>query len=203
MGRHRRRLVSAFTSASLARARFESVFRRIQNRPLLEVAQMCVNPRNVNVSGFPSPRAARSRAARRPNPASRVLPGCSSSPNRANLPPSSTRNRSASYARGAVAVDERLRTTNPRVWAAGDVTGAPQFVYVSAYQGALAAGNALLGEGVEADLTGLPRVIFTSPPPPVPGSPRPRPARPTTRSPPRSCPPPRCPGRWSTTTPPG
>jgi len=70
----------------------------------------------------------------------------------------------ATDARGAVVTDAQLRTTSPRVWAAGDVTGAPQFVYVSAYQGALAAGNALLGEGQEADLTGLPRVIFTSPP---------------------------------------
>jgi mercuric reductase len=66
--------------------------------------------------------------------------------------------------RGAVVVDGQLHTTNPRVWAAGDVTGAPQFVYVAAYQGALAAGNALLGEDQEADLTGLPRVIFTTPP---------------------------------------
>ncbi len=65
--------------------------------------------------------------------------------------------------RGAVVTDTRLRTANPRVWAAGDVTGAPQFVYVSAYHGALAAGNALLGEDAEADLTGLPRVIFTTP----------------------------------------
>lgn len=70
----------------------------------------------------------------------------------------------ATDARGAVVVDGRLRTTNPAVWAAGDVTGAPQFVYVAAYHGALAAGNALLGEDQEADLTGLPRVIFTSPP---------------------------------------
>jgi mercuric reductase len=70
----------------------------------------------------------------------------------------------ATGARGAVAVDDRLLTTNARVWAAGDVTGAPQFVYVSAYHGALAAGNALLGEDTPADLTGLPRVIFTSPP---------------------------------------
>jgi mercuric reductase len=34
--------------------------------------------------------------------------------------------------RGAVVTDDRLQTTNPRVWAAGDVTGAPQFVYVAA-----------------------------------------------------------------------
>ena len=70
----------------------------------------------------------------------------------------------ATDTRGAVVTDAQLRTANPRVWAAGDVTGAPQFVYVSAYQGALAAGNALLGEGQEADLAGLPRVIFTTPP---------------------------------------
>jgi len=67
-------------------------------------------------------------------------------------------------ARGAVVTDQRLRTASPRVWAAGDVTGAPQFVYVSAYHGALAAGNALLGEDRPADLAGLPRVIFTTPP---------------------------------------
>ncbi len=67
-------------------------------------------------------------------------------------------------ARGAVLTDAQLRTANPKVWAAGDVTGAPQFVYVAAYQGALAAGNALLGEDAEADLAGLPRVIFTTPP---------------------------------------
>ena len=65
--------------------------------------------------------------------------------------------------RGAVVVDEQLRTTNPRVWAAGDVTPAPQFVYVSAYEGALAADNALLGAGRHVDLLGLPRVTFTSP----------------------------------------
>lgn len=65
--------------------------------------------------------------------------------------------------RGAVVVDDRLRTTNPRVWAAGDVTGSPQFVYVSAYQGALAADNALSSAARPADLSALPRVTFTSP----------------------------------------
>lgn len=66
-------------------------------------------------------------------------------------------------ARGAVVVDDQLRTTNPSVWAAGDVTAAPQFVYVSAYEGALAADNALLAAGRRVDFTGLPRVTFTSP----------------------------------------
>lgn len=66
-------------------------------------------------------------------------------------------------ARGAVKVDEQLRTTNPKVFAAGDVTGHPQFVYVAAYEGNLAARNALDGEDLRVDFTSLPRVIFTSP----------------------------------------
>lgn len=65
--------------------------------------------------------------------------------------------------RGAVVVDETLRTTNPRVWAAGDVAGAPQFVYVAASEGALAAENSLTGAGRRVDFTALPRVTFTSP----------------------------------------
>lgn len=65
--------------------------------------------------------------------------------------------------RGAVAVDAGLRTSNPRVWAAGDVTGAAQLVYVSAYHGALATRNALLGADRRVDYTGLPRVVFTAP----------------------------------------
>ncbi len=65
--------------------------------------------------------------------------------------------------RGALMVDEELRTANPRIFGAGDVTGAPQFVYVSAYEGALAVDNALLGAGRKLDFTGLPRVTFTAP----------------------------------------
>jgi mercuric reductase len=65
--------------------------------------------------------------------------------------------------RGALIVDDEMRTSNPRIYGAGDVAGAPQFVYVSAYEGALAVDNALLGAGRKSDFTGLPRVTFTSP----------------------------------------
>ncbi|MHB8500568.1 MAG: mercury(II) reductase [Candidatus Acidiferrales bacterium] len=65
--------------------------------------------------------------------------------------------------RGAIKVDEQLHTTNSRVWAAGDVTGHPQFVYVAAYEGNLAVRNALEDAGLKVDFTALPRVIFTSP----------------------------------------
>jgi mercuric reductase len=65
--------------------------------------------------------------------------------------------------RGFVAVDPTQRTTNPCVWAAGDVSGGPQFVYVAAAQGNLAAENALTGAGRRMDYAGLPTVTFTTP----------------------------------------
>ncbi len=66
-------------------------------------------------------------------------------------------------ARGEIVIDELMRTGNARIWAAGDVTGGPQFVYVAAAQGSRAAANALTGAGRALDYTTLPRVTFTSP----------------------------------------
>jgi mercuric reductase len=65
--------------------------------------------------------------------------------------------------KGFVAVDEALRTNEPRVCAAGDVIGDPSFVYTAAYEGALAAANALGGEDRARDYTALPWVVFTDP----------------------------------------
>ncbi|MEU9426255.1 mercury(II) reductase [Streptomyces sp. NPDC048342] len=65
--------------------------------------------------------------------------------------------------RGEIIVDEYLRTTAERIWAAGDVAGGPQFVYVAAAQGTLVVDNALAGAGRTLDYTALPRVTFTSP----------------------------------------
>lgn len=65
--------------------------------------------------------------------------------------------------RGEVIVDERLRTSNPRIFAAGDVTMGPQFVYVAAYAGALAADNALGTADRKIDLRTVPAVTFTNP----------------------------------------
>jgi len=65
--------------------------------------------------------------------------------------------------RGEVVIDEHLRTANPRVWAAGDVTGAPQFVYVSGAQGEVVVANAFDDAERTLDYSALPRVTFTSP----------------------------------------
>jgi mercuric reductase len=65
--------------------------------------------------------------------------------------------------RAFVAVDETLRTSNRRVFAAGDVVGGPQFVYVAAAQGHLAVSNALGDRHDTIDYRGLPDVTFTDP----------------------------------------
>ncbi len=65
--------------------------------------------------------------------------------------------------KGEIVVNEFLQTTNPDIYAAGDVIGDPMFVYVAAYGGALAAENALTGNGRRYDLSTLPRVTFTDP----------------------------------------
>ncbi len=65
--------------------------------------------------------------------------------------------------RGEIIVDERLRSSNRRIWAAGDVTGHPQFVYVAGAHGTLIVDNAFDNAGRSMDYTHLPRVIFTTP----------------------------------------
>ena len=65
--------------------------------------------------------------------------------------------------RSFVHVDPAMRTSNPRIFAAGDVTGGPQYVYVAAAQGHTAAANALGSTTETVDYRGLPSVIFTDP----------------------------------------
>ena len=66
-------------------------------------------------------------------------------------------------AKGEIVVDEYLATTNPDIYAAGDVTGVPMYVYEAAYAGSLAAANALDRNAERYDLTALPSVTFTDP----------------------------------------
>ncbi len=64
--------------------------------------------------------------------------------------------------RGAVIVDARMRTSAPHIFAAGDCTSQPQFVYVAAAAGTRAAINMTGGEA-SLDLTAMPAVVFTDP----------------------------------------
>lgn len=64
---------------------------------------------------------------------------------------------------GAIIVDDRMRTTRAGTYAAGDVTGRDQFVYMAAYGAKLAAKNALNGDSLRYDDTAMPAIVFTDP----------------------------------------
>ena len=64
---------------------------------------------------------------------------------------------------GGITVDDRMRTSKPVVYAAGDVTGRDQFVYMAAYGAKLAALNALNGNSLVYDNSTMPWVVFTDP----------------------------------------
>ncbi|MGC8536817.1 MAG: FAD-dependent oxidoreductase, partial [Rhizomicrobium sp.] len=64
--------------------------------------------------------------------------------------------------RGAIPVDQFLRTSNPNIYAAGDCTTNPEYVYVAAAAGTRAAVN-MLGGSEPLDLSVVPGVVFTDP----------------------------------------
>ncbi len=63
---------------------------------------------------------------------------------------------------GDIIVDEYLRTNVANIFAAGDCTTLPKYVYVAAAAGTRAAAN-MLGKTIKLDLKILPEVVFTDP----------------------------------------
>ena len=63
---------------------------------------------------------------------------------------------------GNILIDDHMRTSAQDIYAAGDCTDQPQFVYVAAAAGTRAAINMTGGEAA-LDLTAMPTVIFTDP----------------------------------------
>jgi len=63
---------------------------------------------------------------------------------------------------GGIITGPDMQTTKAGVFAAGDVTGRDQFVYMAAYGAKLAAKN-LLGDSLSYDNTVIPAVVFTDP----------------------------------------
>jgi pyruvate/2-oxoglutarate dehydrogenase complex dihydrolipoamide dehydrogenase (E3) component len=62
-----------------------------------------------------------------------------------------------------VVVDKRLRTTNKKVYAIGDVIGGAKFTHVAIHQAGLVVRNALFRHSVAIDHRIIPRVTFTDP----------------------------------------
>ena len=63
---------------------------------------------------------------------------------------------------GAIVIDSGMRTSAPDIYAAGDCTDQPQFVYVAAAAGTRAAIN-MTGGDAALNLTAMPAVVFTDP----------------------------------------
>lgn len=65
-------------------------------------------------------------------------------------------------ARGSIVIDSSMRTNSQDIYAVGDCTDQPQFVYVAAAAGTRAATN-MTGGDVTLDLSAMPAVVFTDP----------------------------------------
>lgn len=63
---------------------------------------------------------------------------------------------------GAIIVDDHMRTNVENIYAVGDCSNQPKFVYVAAAAGTRAARN-MTGDDVALDLSVMPAVIFTNP----------------------------------------
>ncbi|WP_366145567.1 mercury(II) reductase [Phaeodactylibacter sp.] len=64
---------------------------------------------------------------------------------------------------GHIIVNEKMETNLPNIYAVGDTTNTPPFVYTAATEGSTAVSNAFTGEIKVVDYSSLPWVVFTDP----------------------------------------
>jgi mercuric reductase len=64
---------------------------------------------------------------------------------------------------GHIMVDDKMKSNLEHIYAAGDVTDTPAFVYTAAYEARIAVENALSAANEKVDYSALPWVIFTDP----------------------------------------
>jgi pyruvate/2-oxoglutarate dehydrogenase complex dihydrolipoamide dehydrogenase (E3) component len=67
------------------------------------------------------------------------------------------------FDRKGVTVDNRLRTTQKHIYAAGDITGKYQFTHAAGYEGGIVLGNAIFHVPRKTDYTLLPWCTYTDP----------------------------------------
>ncbi|MGB8274580.1 MAG: FAD-dependent oxidoreductase [Alphaproteobacteria bacterium] len=67
------------------------------------------------------------------------------------------------YSPKGIAVDARLRTTNKRVFAIGDVAGSYQFTHIAGYHAGIVIRNALFRLPAKVDYRAVPWVTYTAP----------------------------------------
>ncbi len=93
--------------------------------------------------------------------ASHVLVATGTKPNTENLALDMTGVKADDQ--GYIEVDRYLTTSNPDIYAVGDVTSLPAYVYTAAYEGGIALQNAFNEPKQEVNFTALPWVVFTDP----------------------------------------
>ncbi len=64
---------------------------------------------------------------------------------------------------GHISVNEKMETNLQNIYAVGDATNTPAFVYTAAFEGKIAVENAFSGAENKADYSSLPWVVFTDP----------------------------------------
>jgi len=67
------------------------------------------------------------------------------------------------YSRKGITTDARLRTSNKRIYALGDVAGGPQFTHVAGYHAGIAIRNMLFRLPAKVDYSAMPWVTYTAP----------------------------------------
>ena len=67
------------------------------------------------------------------------------------------------YDANGIKVNQQLKTTNPHVYAIGDVTGGPQFTHLANYHAGIVIRNALFRLRPRASAAAIPRVTYTDP----------------------------------------
>ncbi|HMK50119.1 MAG TPA: FAD-dependent oxidoreductase, partial [Thermodesulfovibrionales bacterium] len=72
-------------------------------------------------------------------------------------------NISVEYDRRGLKIDDRLRTSQKHVYAAGDVTGSYQFTHAAGYEGGIVLSNSILHLPRRADYTNMPWCTYTDP----------------------------------------
>jgi mercuric reductase len=65
--------------------------------------------------------------------------------------------------RGAVIINDEMKTSSENIWAAGDVTGLLMLETTAAKEGSIASENALKGTHRKLDLSAVPHAVFTNP----------------------------------------
>ncbi|WP_011579699.1 MULTISPECIES: dihydrolipoyl dehydrogenase family protein [Chelativorans] len=82
---------------------------------------------------------------------------------RPNVEALALENAGVAYGPGGITISPKLRTTNRRIFAIGDVAGGPQFTHVANYHAGLVIRAILFRLPVKANHEHIPRVTFTDP----------------------------------------